>query len=106
MTQPQDLNLSEKDFDLIIEGLDSLPDKGLAGEMMGDLLGAMLSKEAPDEKGKFMLDRERKKHEKESKQRELKEDIRILQGKLLMLKRYLREQGALKETYDIINSGR
>lgn len=103
MSELKHLNLTEKDFDLLVEGLDSLPEKGMAGELMGDLLGAMLSKDDSEGKNKFQLEREKKQREKEIRQREMKEDIKILQGKLLMLKRYLSQQGALNETYDIIN---
>ena len=103
MSELKHLNLTEKDFDLLVEGLDSLPEKGRAGELMGDLLGAMLSNDDSEGKNKFQLEREKKQREKEIRQREMKEDIKILQGKLLMLKRYLSQQGALNETYDIIN---
>ncbi|MEP7317193.1 MAG: hypothetical protein ABI921_00575 [Panacibacter sp.] len=68
MSPLQQLNLTEKDFDLIIEGLENLPEK-----------------------------------EMEQKIIILKEDIKILQGKLLMLKRHLMQEGALSTTYDILN---
>lgn len=103
MSELKHLNLTEKDFDLLVEGLDSLPGKGMAGELMGGLLEAMLTKDDPESKSKFRIEREKKQKEKEFKQREMKEEIKILQGKLLMLKRYLVQQGALNETYEIIN---
>jgi len=71
MTELQQLNLTEKDFNLIIEGLDAISEKGLAGELMFGIIGAM--------------------------------EVKILQGKLLMLKRYLISQAALRESQDIIN---
>jgi hypothetical protein len=41
---------------------------------------------------------------KRQKERDaLKEDIRILQGKLLLFKRYLIEQDALRQTREILN---
>lgn len=103
MSTLQQLNLTEKDFDLLIEGLDVLPEKGLSGELMGDLLGAMLSKDDPDGKNKFLIERDKRRKEKEDHKKSLIEDIKILQGKLLMLKRYFMEQGALSDTYEIIN---
>jgi hypothetical protein len=103
MSELKHLNLTEKDFDLLVEGLDSLPEKGIAGELMGDLLHAMLSKDDSEGKSKFQIEREKKQKDKELKQREMKEDIKILQGKLLMLKRYLIHHGALNETCEIIN---
>jgi len=41
MSELKQLNLTEHDFDLLVEGLDALPERGLAGEMMGDLFGAI-----------------------------------------------------------------
>jgi hypothetical protein len=97
------LNLSEKDFSLIIDGLDYLPEKSAMGGFMGDLLGTMFMKDDPDAKRKMEIDRklrmEKEKHDKDM----MKEDIKILQGKLLMLKRYLMETGALNDTMDILN---
>ena len=103
MSELKHLNLTEKDFDLMVEGLDSLPEKGMAGELLGDLFGSMLMEEDSEAKIKFENERDKKRKEKEAKQREMREDIKILQGKLLMLKRYLIEEGALKGAYDIIN---
>ena len=103
MADLKQLNLTEKDFDLIVEGLDTLPEKGIAGELMGGLFEAILTKDDPTIKDKWQIEREKRQREREVKNRMLKEDIKILQGKLLMLKRYLIEQGALKEAYDIIN---
>lgn len=103
MTELKQLNLNEKDFDLLVEGLDALPEKGIAGEMIGDLMGAMFMKDDEAAKAKYEADRDQKRRDKEDKQKMMKEDIKILQGKLLMLKRYLMEQGALNETYSILD---
>lgn len=96
------LNLTSKDFDLMVAGLDELPNKGIVGDMMGAMLGSMLAKD--DES----REREIKKRELEMKKKEdanafLKEEIKILQGKLLMLKRYMQENKLLSEAYDILN---
>lgn len=99
----KDLELSEQDFDLIIEGLEALPEKGIAGEMFAGLLGAMLE-DKTDEEGrkkmqKMQADREA---ERKRKTQEQKDDILILKGKLSMLKRWLLTQGALKQANDIL----
>jgi hypothetical protein len=96
------LNLTTKDFDLMVEGLDELPNKGIAGEMIGTMLTSMLLKDDENR------EKELKKRELEAKKKEdakafLKEEIKILQGKLLMLKRYMQENKLLSETYDILN---
>lgn len=96
------LNLTSKDFDLMVEGLDELPNKGIVGDLIGAMLGSMIAKD--DES----REREIKKREFEMKKKEeakafMKEEIKILQGKLLMLKRYMQENKLLSETYDILN---
>lgn len=101
----KNLELTERDFQLLVEGLDTLPEKGLAGEMLTEMFVGMIKKEGESEK---LTDFERKRQaEKLQKGREkeaLKEDIKILQGKLLMFKRYLIQKDALKQVDDILNS--
>lgn len=103
MSELKHLNLTEKDFDLLVDGLDSLPEKGMAGEFVGELFGSMMTKDDPDSRNKLQMEREKRQREREERNKTMKEDIKILQGKLLMLKRYLIQQGALNETYEIIN---
>lgn len=101
----KNLELTERDFQLLIDGLDSLPDRNALGEAMSDMIIGMVAgdkKESPEfleHQRKRELERMKAKREKES----LKEDIRILQGKLLMFKRFLIQQDALKQVEDIIN---
>jgi hypothetical protein len=38
MTDIKNLELTEQDFQLLVDGLDALPEKGVAGEMMGELM--------------------------------------------------------------------
>ncbi len=38
----KDLELVESDFDLLLEGLDALPEKGAMGEVMGALFEGLL----------------------------------------------------------------
>ena len=65
MSELKHLNLTEKDFDLMVEGLDSLPEKGMAGELLGDLFGSMLMEEDSEAKIKFENERDKKRKEKE-----------------------------------------
>lgn len=98
------LNLTENDFKLLVDGLDVLPEKGMAGELMGDLfMGIMTDKKDSEAIEKIKLDRENKRRIAEKAKESLKDDIKILQGKLLMLKRYLQENKLLKDTYEILN---
>lgn len=98
----KNLELTEQDFQLLVDGLDALPEKGLAGEMLGDLFIGMLAKDTPEAQDKIKLEREAKHKKLEASKQQMKEDVRILQGKLLMLKRWLLQAGALKQAHDIL----
>jgi hypothetical protein len=102
----KNLELTERDFQLLVDGLDSLPEKNAAGEMMTDLFVGMLKKDS-DADSQSLTDFEKKRQsEKLKKERDkeaLKEDIKILQGKLLMFKRYLIQQDALKQVGEMLN---
>ncbi|HXR85045.1 MAG TPA: hypothetical protein VN722_12085 [Hanamia sp.] len=101
--QIENFDLTEDDFKLIIDGLDCLPTKSFPGTMMIEIIGAIM----PDQDEEIMERRKREldtKFKKQELERQLLiENIRILQGKLLTIKRFLREQGALKEANNIIN---
>lgn len=97
------LNLTERDFQLMVDGLDCLPNKNMAGEMMGDLLIGLIAKDDDEAQEKFKRERELDRAKRQREKDGMVEDIKILQGKLLMLKRYLIENSALKETVNIIN---
>lgn len=104
MTELQNIDLTDEDFALLMKGLDALPSANLAGELMIDMMKAMTT-EAKDEEGrrKILEDRKRDRRKDELAKIELQESILILQAKLLLLKRYLRSQGAFKEANDIIH---
>lgn len=97
------LNLTERDFELIIDGLDQVPNKNQAGEMLGDLMLGMLTKDDPEVAAKMKAEREDRQRKAKKEKDLMVEEIKILQGKLLMLKRYLAEQDALGQATDIIN---
>lgn len=96
------LNLTEDDFRLLVDGLDALPEKGAAGEIMGDLFSAMLSKDE-EQRERLQAERDKQKAKREKDKAQMKEDVKILQGKLLMLKRYFQENNILKETYEVLS---
>ncbi len=102
----KNLELTESDFDLLIEGLDSIPSKGAVGELMGGLLEAMMGDKIDKENPKYIEMQFRKEREKLAQKRvedARKDDLHILKGKLAMLKRWLITQGAIKQTQDIID---
>lgn len=106
MSTLKHLNLTEKDFQLIIDGLDHLPNKNDAGEIMSDFFVGVFDKHSPPDKiiEKIKRDKEVRDRSRKREKDILKEDIKILQGKLLMLKRHLIEQGALNEAHNILNN--
>lgn len=104
----KNLELTESDFDMIVEGLDELPNKGAAGEIMIDLMEhALVSEEmklSPEWQEKKEKEELEKKEEQKAKEQQ-KEDIKILQGKLLMLKRFLIEESLLNDANKQITGG-
>jgi hypothetical protein len=97
-----DINLTEDDFKMLIEALDHLPHKHLPIEMMGDLMIGMVA--GGDAAREQRLKREM--NQKMSKDRPnpetLKEDVKILQGKLIMFKRYLIQENALRQANEAL----
>lgn len=99
----KNLELTEQDFQMLVDGLDALPDKGMAGEMMGDIMmGLIADKGNPEAMDKIKKERDLKNLKIKQIRDSKMEDIRILQGKLIQLKRYLLQQGALKQANDIL----
>jgi hypothetical protein len=101
----RNLQLTERDFQLLVDGLDTLPNKDFAGDIMEGLMMGMLKKDGGDNTklSDFEKKRQAEKLKKERDKEMLKEDIKILQGKLLMFKRFLIQQDALKQVDDILN---
>ena len=102
MKELENLELTDKDFKLLVEGLDALPSKDLGGEIMFALLGSMALKDDPEGKDKFKREMLSDRASKEREKALLIEEIRILQGKLLQLQRYLRMNNLLKQANDLL----
>jgi hypothetical protein len=102
MQELKHLNLTEKDFELLVEALEFLPEKGMTGELVGDLMIGMMAKDSKDQH-RLLEERRRQSAKKNEGKKALREDVKILQGKLLMLKRFLVQEGALKEAYEAID---
>lgn len=103
MNNLESLNLTSKDFDLLVQGLDALPNKGEAADLMVSLLGGMLAKDNDEAREKWEKSREKEKAKKEGDRLLMIEEVKILQGKLLMLKRYLMENKLLADAQQIIS---
>jgi len=103
MEQLKQLNLTEDDFQMLIDGLDALPEKGVAGSIMMSLLTSSLFKEDSEAKEKWDREQKAKDEKREREKIILVENAKILQGKLLMLKRHFVENNLLKSAEDILN---
>lgn len=99
----KNLELTEQDFKMLVDGLDALPEKDTAGELMGAVLEGMLGDKNPEAIERYKRDQLAKRKAKDREKENLKEEIRILQGKLLMFKRWLIQNDALKQVDDLFN---
>lgn len=102
MSTLKHLNLTDKDFEMIVQGLEQLPHKNDTAEIMGELLISAFAKDDAHA-DKMKSERENRMRKMQDDKKQIIEDVRILQGKLLMLKRYLLENNLLSQANDIIN---
>lgn len=102
MQNLKDINLTENDFKLLVEGLEALPEKGVAGDIMGELLMSAFMKGDNETMNEMKSKREIERREKEQKKQLLTQEIRILQGKLLQMKRYMLAKGLITKVHEII----
>lgn len=96
----KNLNLTEKDFKMLVDGLDALPHTGRTGEVLMDIMTSTILSGKIGEEAKRKMDQERQKEA--AKKEMLIEDAKILQGKLLMLKRYLTENALMNDVNDAL----
>lgn len=90
------LNLTEKDFQLLIEGLENLPHKHVGAELITDLLIGAVAK-TDEERQVYARKQEIAQQKKAAEKQLLKEDVTILLGKLIQLKRYLIENNLMDQ---------
>lgn len=100
--QLKNLGLTDEDFQMLSDGLDALPEKGEAAALMMDVISMSMLK-TPEDRQAY-VEKEKIKTRQRFKEKEAKmEGIRILQGKILSLKRLFCEQSILNEAQSIIN---
>lgn len=99
------VGLTAEDFDTCIKGLDAIPDKAKAEEGMRAVMGLMLSSMLSDRNRKEMEQHlKRKMDDLDKKCAAEKEDLIILKSKLILLKRLLLSNEAVKMANDILRS--
>jgi len=101
ITEVKNLELTDADFSLIIKGLDNLTsnEESMKREVAMSVMESMM----PDGmKERFKADMQKRITKDKLEKETMAEDIKILQGKLLMFKRWLASEGALKQTNEIL----
>lgn len=98
MEKLKDLNLTSEDFEMLIEGLEALPDRDSAGELLGDMVLLSLTKGDEEAKAAMEKDRNERKEKKEAERKVVLEKIKYLKGKLFMLEHYMKSNNMLKQT--------
>jgi hypothetical protein len=97
--------LTAEDFDVLIKGVDSLPEAGMMGDLFNDLMmGAIVVGQNPSRKDDFMKSVSNRLAEKKRRAAGEAEDMVLLKGKLILLKRLLLSNEAIKMTNDILNT--
>jgi|GraSoiStandDraft_52_1057288.scaffolds.fasta_scaffold1336159_1 hypothetical protein len=96
------LDLTDKDFDMLVEGLEALSKKDMASELVGDLMVGMFSRGDKSLEQRLAMEKKRQAAVKDAERRTLNEDIKILQGKLILLKRYLLQKGAMAQANEVL----
>lgn len=93
------LTLSEKDLGQIIDGLEALKSKDMAGELMVDMLDAMMGKKTSDMSPTELIQHEERKRKeaeqkalKKEKEKELREQIDVLKAKIILLRETKKRQ--------------
>lgn len=99
----KDLELSEEDFKMIMDALEALPERANMSDFIGEIMIGTLAHGDKDMESRLRAEKERRSKYRQSSSKVELEDIRVLQGKLIMMKRILHEEGALKQANDILS---
>lgn len=97
------VGLTPEDFKTILEGLDAIPGKNIGEELMHVMINAVTagSRQNIEDLKRTTINRFR---EMDRKAKEQSDDLTVLKGKLILLKRLLMSNEAVKTANDIINS--
>lgn len=94
------VGLTAEDFETLLEGLEAIPDKGFGHGMMVTMVGlAAGASKRPEE---FKNDTMRRLRELEKKGKARADDLVILKSKLILLKRLLLSNDALRQANEIL----
>ena len=85
-----EMKLTEKEFDVIIEALENLPNKNDAGSIISSLTASLLCRD-DESKQKIEEKMEEMNQRRETEKKELKKQSSIITGKLYMMKEQIVE---------------
>jgi len=86
-----DILLEEKDWDMILDGLEALKSRDLSGELIGGIMEAMFAPKkdaSQSEKDEWEKTQTKRKFEREAKiegNKEFKKEIDILKSKIILM---------------------
>ena len=99
-----EIKFTKDDFDMMIKGIEVLPNQDAAGDIMAGLLDCVIGDKLPEEvRRKRDEDNERKNRKKQVEKEILKENCCILQSKLIQLRRFMEQNNMLVEAQNIID---
>ena len=100
----KDIKFTKDEFDMLIKGIEGLPNQDAASDIMSGLLDCIISDKISDEmKAKRDADKARKERKKEQEKEILKENCCILQSKLIQLRRFMEQNDLLVQAQEIID---
>jgi hypothetical protein len=100
------VNLTAEDFEVLLEGLSAIPEKGMVGELVYSSLMLRTAGNNENRKTEIMKQMEKRIKVVEQKNESRQEVLTILKGKLILLKRLLLSNDAVRQATEILkNSG-
>jgi hypothetical protein len=103
MSDSNSIHLSEKDFLMIAQALDKLLVRNDTKDLFFDAFTDVILKDQPAALHKFEQERAKRREAEIKSMQLLTDDVRLLQAKLITLKRLLVEKANLNEVDSILN---
>jgi hypothetical protein len=101
----KDIKFTKDEFDMLIKGIEVLPNQDAASDIMSGLLDCILSDKISNEaRAKMEMEKARKEKKKQIENEILKENCCILQSKLIQLRRFMEQNDLLVQAQEIINN--
>lgn len=99
----KDLELTNEDFAMLMDALEHLPAKNMGNEILSAMMDATLASRSPQQKAEIERKRKTEAENMRKERNDVIEQVRLLQAKIIMMKRLLIQENALKEANDILN---